>query len=63
MEIDKSFIKGFNHGFIMAEDNPNLLKLHFGSVGESSYKAGIQKGQQVYLDLKKKSDKKKGRGL
>ena len=49
MSIDKQYIKGFNHGYILAEHDPQLAKqiVKHPNV-ESEYFKGIVSGKQEY---------------
>lgn len=53
MSIDKQYIKGFNHGYILAEHDPELAKkiVKQPNLG-SEYFKGIVSGKQEY-DIEK----------
>lgn len=49
MSIDKQYIKGFNHGYLLAEYDPELAKQIVKNPNvESEYFKGIVSGKQEY---------------
>lgn len=60
MSEDKQYIKGFNHGYILAEHDPELAKqiVKHPNV-KSEYFKGIVSGKQEY-DIEKIRTKLKG---
>lgn len=67
MEGSEMFMKGINHGYIMASEAPKMYAEHLNSFrGESPYIEGFKQGKKVALEmeLKVKTKKKnKGKGL
>lgn len=63
-EVDKLFIVGFNHGFILAKEQPDLYMKHIKSIrGNPLYKQGFERGKIAFLDMAKKEKvKKKNKG-
>jgi hypothetical protein len=54
-------IKGFNHGYILSEENPKFLKELLNAIPdfESPYKKGLQAGMRA----QQKKDRGKGFGM
>ncbi|QSE99187.1 hypothetical protein [Fulvivirga lutea] len=49
---DDLLIKGINHGYILANENPNYLKdLLLSLRSKNDYSYGLRKGRKLYMEL------------
>ncbi|XOV92104.1 MAG: hypothetical protein ACFHWX_18085 [Bacteroidota bacterium] len=64
MKINNLFKKGFNHGYILAKENPKYLQDLLAAIKnkESQYSIGLQSAKNLFIGKSHKKDQEKGRG-
>lgn len=48
-KVSKGYILGFNHGYILAKNDPLLLSQLHNKQGENDYLIGVKAGEVEYL--------------
>ena len=53
--VDEKYLKGFNHAYLLAKNNPELLKQILNTDGLNNYIQGLKDGKEAYVLKKVKS--------
>ncbi|XOV94603.1 MAG: hypothetical protein ACFHWX_07845 [Bacteroidota bacterium] len=65
MKINDLFKKGYNHGYILAKENPKYLNELLGAIKNkesSQYTVGLQAAKNQFLGKSQEQDQKRSKG-